>query len=87
MAIIKNWGYGETIVRPNENRRDARYVGRMSMASFIRTVLQGKSGAQWVRDRMTDTGNDFELSLIERHPNKVVLYDNRTKEILEILEK
>jgi hypothetical protein len=60
----------------------------MNQATFIRTVLDnGRTGSKWIKDRMCDTGNDFELSLIAKYPDKVVKYDNRTHEILEIRDK
>lgn len=87
MALMKNWGYSNDLIKPRESRRSVRYVGRMSKASFIRTVKRySNCGTQWIRDRMSDTGNGYELQLIGQYPNKVVLYDERTHEILEIMD-
>ena len=85
MALVENWGYGETIVRFGEHRREGRYVGRMSKIAFQRTVSGGRVRGNWIKDRMGKTGNAFELSLISQYPNKVILYDSRTYEILKIL--
>lgn len=88
---IKNWGYGETqwgTTDKTQWRREVRYVGRMSKNAFINTILNGESrGRKWILDRMCNTGNDFELELITKHPDKVVCYDDRTHEILQILDK
>jgi hypothetical protein len=88
MAIIKNWGYGETIDRYNKPRINGRYVGRMNKTEFIRTICRGyPRGVKWITDRMGNTGNDFELELIKQYPDKVVLYDSNSHEVLEILNK
>jgi len=88
MAIIGNWGYGETQVEGNKERYDARYVGRMNKSAFIRTILDGDTwGIKWIQDRMGNTCNPFELELITKFPDKVVMYNTRTREIVKILDK
>ena len=85
--IVKNWGYSETLFECG-NRIDARWVGRMSINAFMNTVLDGDTrGRKWIRDRLGDTGNEFDLQLIAKYPNQVVCYNDRTREILRIKPK
>ena len=88
MALIKNWGYGETQWGGSDGRYEARFVGRMNKSTFIRTVLgRYRQGAKWIEDRMSETRNTFALQLITKYPDKVVMYNDRTHAIVKILDK
>lgn len=87
--IVKNWGYGETWDAGQSHRRNVRFVAHCNKETFLRTIeeLQGKRGVRsWVIPRMCDTGNVFELTLIRHHAHKMIIYDDRTHEILKILK-
>ena len=86
---IKNWGYGETWDVGNIQRRNVRWVAYCNKETFLRTIEEfcGKRGTRgWVIPRMCETYNDFELSLIKFHTGKMIIYDGRTHEILEVLK-
>jgi hypothetical protein len=90
MAIIKNWGYGEDsdfMVNGEWKRIYARFVGITNKHKFANTILKYRCsvGRKWILDRMSETSNDFELDLINKNPNKVICYDDKTKEIIKFL--
>ena len=86
--MIKAWGYGETWDVGCTERRNVRFVGKMHLIEFMNTILQGDHrGRAWIRPRTGNTSNPFALDIIEKHPNKVVVYDDRTHQILKVLDK
>lgn len=86
---IENWGYGETWNPGTDCRRNVRWIAYCNKETFLRTLTnyyQNHSGERnWIKQRMTPTGNDFELRTIKAHPGHMVAYDDRTFEILRIL--
>jgi hypothetical protein len=84
-ALVKNWGYGET-EDIKTGRCRVRYVGHGNISQFIKGILGGDNrGAFWIRDRMGETANDFELALIAKYPNAVVKYNEGTHEVLQVV--
>ena len=87
--LVKNWGYGETWDTGTTQRRNVRWVAHCNKETFLRTMEEfygGRGVRSWVIPRMCGTGNDFDLSLIKFHMDKMIIYDDRTHEILEILK-
>ena len=86
--LVKNWGYGETWDVGQPHRRNVRWVAHCNKETFLRTINEfygGRGTRNWVKARMCATGNDFEIELIKSHPNKMIVYDDRTHEILEVI--
>ena len=82
MAQYNYWGYRETQWGEN-SRRDVRFIAFCNKSTFLRTIDPYYKG-NWVKDRMSKTSNDEEINLINHHPNKMLVVDDRTNEILEV---
>src|SRR5690348_13816624 len=93
------WNYGESNYRlsgNNYDRLDVSWVGvGMSKSRFIQTIVESNfsdGGPTWIRDRVTESGNDLQVRLAKQHSGKVIcIFDGlnsgkREGEILKILE-
>lgn len=93
------WNYGESNYKlsgNNYDRMDVSWVAvGMSKAKFIATIVESRlsdGGPTWIRDRVTESGNDLQVKLAKQHTGKVIcIYDglgcgDREGEILKILE-
>lgn len=84
---IETIGYTEETTM-NGQEMTVRYVGKMSKSAFVRTILKGETyGVAWVKIRIGVTSNDYDLSLIDQYPGKVVVFNANTNEIIEIREQ
>ena len=96
MAKVASWGYSEEInLHSKEDRMSIRFIAHCSISTFLRTVDDGGRGCSgWVRPRMSETGNQLQLELLEQYPSLMLMvrsiFNSHTKygcpiESLEIL--
>lgn len=64
-----------------------RFVVNKYRQYIINTaVAECCASAGWVRERISETGNDYDLELALKYPNSVVMYDYETKFILKLFD-
>lgn len=81
MAKYNYWGYRGDWIKPP--RREVRFLAFCNKSTFLRTQDPNYKG-NCVKGRMAPTGNHQEIEIINKHPDKMVVVDWRTYEILEV---
>jgi len=86
--MLKNWGYGTCENVGSDNRRDMRIISRTTKGNFIKKASEHFGTANWIRQRVSETGNEFEINLLNNYPEHTLIkYNSRTKEVSTILTK
>ena len=85
---VKNWGYGICKNVGSDNRQNLRIIARTTKGNFIKKASEHFNNANWIRQRMAETGSIFEIELLSKYPeNTLIQYDILTKEVTTILTK
>jgi hypothetical protein len=83
--MLTNWGYGICENAGSENRRDYRIVARTTKGNFIKMASEHFCNANYIRQRVAETGNEFEISLLNNYPLHTLLkYDTQSKQIVSM---
>ena len=51
-----------------------RYVSYCNKKDIINTVGELINNKNWIRQRIAETGNNFEINLAEKYPEQIVVY-------------
>jgi len=51
----------------------------------IKIVGERRHNKNWVKERIFQTWNDFEIKLANENPGFIVVYEDRTKEVISLI--
>lgn len=81
------WGYSDSENAGTIKRVNLRRVAFCDITTFLRTLDDGHRGIKrWIRDRMSPTGNNIEIDLINHHPNKMLTLERNTYKIIGVTD-
>jgi hypothetical protein len=62
-----------------------RYTSFCSKQTMINIVGEKIGSKNWVRQRICVTGNSEEIELCKKYSGHIVVYEYRTKEVIELI--
>jgi hypothetical protein len=62
-----------------------RYVGFCNKKDMINIVGEIINSKNWVKERICETCNNEEIELCKKYLGYIVVYNTRTKEVIELL--
>lgn len=70
----------------NNPRLDLCCLGYTSKAKMIKSLVEENvANANWIRERISETVNKQDIELMQKNPDKILLINDKTKEIIKSL--
>jgi len=72
-----------------DDRFSCRYVGLCTKKDMIEIIGRDiVRSMNWVRERVSETGNDYDIELCKKHPGCIIVYNHDysgKREIIEVI--